>query len=125
MNRSIWAKHGNLLGTTTEGQRWPGINDNEGVLHTSKTRIMEPHHQMKSLVSYPGDLLRDGGFPLYRDTIEVFYSPFGHRAFKFLKKPQIRPIGKIECSPMAQKAEVQSQVKSYQRLKNGTWCLHI
>ena len=28
----------------------------------------------------------------------------------------------VECSPMARETRVQSQVESYQRLKNGTWC---
>ena len=30
---------------------------------------------------------------------------------------------RLECSPMARETWVQSQVESYQRLKNGTWCL--
>ena len=29
----------------------------------------------------------------------------------------------VECSPMARATGVQSQIESYQRLKNGTWCL--
>ena len=32
------------------------------------------------------------------------------------------PLAKwVDCSPMTRETEVQSQVESYQRLKNGTW----
>ena len=34
-----------------------------------------------------------------------------------------RVIGIIECFPKARKAVIQLQFKSYQRLKNDTWCL--
>ena len=34
LNRSFWSIDGTVTGTTTSGQRGPGSNSNEGVLHT-------------------------------------------------------------------------------------------
>ena len=36
-----------LTDTTTPGQSGSGSNNNEGVLHTSQSSEMEPHHQIQ------------------------------------------------------------------------------
>ena len=64
-----------LSGATTPGQRGPGSDGNEEVLHipqSSSTAVTSPSD---CLMSYPGHSLGGEVLPLCRGTVNVFYSP--------------------------------------------------
>ena len=63
-----------LSGTTTPGQRGPGSNGNEGVLHISQSSNITGASPSDCLESYPGHSL-GGVLTLCRDAVFVFSSP--------------------------------------------------
>ena len=54
---------GPLSGATTPGQRGPGSNGNEGVLHIPQSSSIAGTSPSDCFVSYPGHSLRGGCYP--------------------------------------------------------------
>ena len=69
---SIWPIDRVLSSAATLGQREPGSNGNEGVLHIPQSSSITETSPSDCLVSYPGHSLVES---YCRDVFSVFYSP--------------------------------------------------
>ena len=59
----------------------------------------------------------------YRLKLKEYHDPDRKYKYYYRDCANIGPLVKwLECSPKVQETRVQSQVESYQRLKNSTWC---
>ena len=137
---SIWPIDRTLSGATTPGQSGLGSVGKEGVHCISQSFSITGTSPSDCLVWYstaPADraiswvsIYIHSDF--FHDQVWVSFRRYGYNCqINVFKRSKIGETSKaawnydyiVVLSPMAWETRFQSQVESYQRLKNGTWCL--